>query len=176
MSYTIVNPQEADSEQCAICLDALNKEQVYELPECGHKYHTNCIFHWMRKGHANCPYCGNTGEYENNDFNYCHRYNHELYKLLRRNARKKNAPIELKKLVEKLQKLEQKQKDLRKEYKEITNKSGSYKDIQKLHGRCRSKIWHVSSNIRKTKKARTNHQLPPIWDTLSAAICPHDNS
>ena len=27
------------------------------LPECGHKYHMNCILTWFRSDHADCPLC-----------------------------------------------------------------------------------------------------------------------
>ena len=48
----IVNPLHIlDNDVCSICLDNLDKEQNYKLPECGHTYHTNCIMQWVRAGH-----------------------------------------------------------------------------------------------------------------------------
>lgn len=152
MSWMLIDPQEADTEQCPICLDLLNNEQVYELPECNHKYHTNCIFRWIRSGNVNCPYCGNTGECDNNsDYRYGN-YSNEQYKILRLNSRKKNAPIRLKKQVEQLKKLEQKQKDIRTEYKELSNKTGTFKEIKKLDRQSRIKKWTISNQIRRMKK------------------------
>ena len=50
---------------CAICQEDLCGN-IYELPECGHKYHTNCIMHWFRTNHNTCPLCQNQG------INYTH--------------------------------------------------------------------------------------------------------
>ena len=39
---------------------------IYELPECEHTFHTNCIMHWFRTDHNTCPLCQNTGiNYQN---------------------------------------------------------------------------------------------------------------
>ena len=36
-----------DEDQCCICHESLkNGKQVFELPECKHKYHTHCIGAW----------------------------------------------------------------------------------------------------------------------------------
>ena len=34
---------------CSICHEELNGD-IYTLPECNHKYHTNCIITWFRTG------------------------------------------------------------------------------------------------------------------------------
>ena len=46
---------------CVICQEDLSKGPCYELPECNHTYHTNCIVNWFRTRNNYCPYCGNKG-------------------------------------------------------------------------------------------------------------------
>ena len=154
MSFNIVNPHTASNDTCSICLDNLNKEQIYILPECGHKFHTNCIFHWLRGGHNKCPYCNNTGSTNSEtDDSYSYRsYNHDQYIVLRRFSRNKNAPSELKKLVEQLKKVELRQKTIHKELKEIKNKKGTFKDLQKKYSKLRGNLYTYQFRIRRLKK------------------------
>ena len=81
----IVNPSYIEQDVCSICLDKLDIEQKYKLPECGHTYHTNCIMQWVRAGHPKCPYCCNPG-LNKDDINY-HKfqllYENDLEPLLR---------------------------------------------------------------------------------------------
>ena len=152
MSKYIVDPKEATSEKCAICLNALNKEQVYELPECGHKYHTNCIFHWIRSGNINCPYCGNNGVNASNECNWGYSYNHTTYKDLRQLSRKKDAPKKLKQQINKLKKIEQKLRDCIKENKEFKNKIGKFSEMKKQQRIILKKKYTLTKQIRKHKK------------------------
>jgi hypothetical protein len=157
MSFNIINPQSADMDTCSICLDKLNKESTYKLPECGHVYHTNCIIHWLRCGHNNCPYCNNNGTNYSSDDNsspktYYSKRCHDQYILLRRFSRTKNAPIELKKLVNQLKLLEQKLKNINKEIKSIKNKKGIFKTLRKLYDRKINNKYYIQSRIRNLKK------------------------
>jgi len=104
------NPSETNI--CAICHESLN-ENIYVLPECIHTYHTNCIMHWFRAGHNNCPLCNNTGINSPSNQSqhpcWCSRKKIlENYKFLRKYSRKKNASILLKQKVEKIKKKEKK--------------------------------------------------------------------
>ena len=155
MSYNIINPQAAESDICSICLENLNKEQTYELPECGHQFHTNCIFHWLRCGHNKCPYCNNTGSTNSetdDSYSSSYSYNKDQYIILRRFSRNKNAPSELKKLVAQVKKLEEKEKVLNKEMKKINNKKGIFKDLQTIYNKKRSNLYYNRSRIRQLKK------------------------
>ncbi len=57
---------------CPICQEALHNKQTYELPECKHIFHTECILEWFRTRpisanyddldtDGKCPCCGNRG-------------------------------------------------------------------------------------------------------------------
>ncbi len=47
---------ELEPEMCAICCEPM-EDNIYEIPECKHQYHTNCIIDWFRLGKSRCPYC-----------------------------------------------------------------------------------------------------------------------
>ena len=52
---------EEDQPLCLICYDLLENKNNYILPECKHKYHTECIIEWFKTGDNRCPYCQNKG-------------------------------------------------------------------------------------------------------------------
>ena len=104
---------------CAICLDPMEAD-IYSLPECTHKYHTNCIMHWFRAGHNKCPLCNNVGV--NGDVDLFWGYREaalENYKKMRRLSRKKNAPPELVKQIRILKKKEASNKKKKEKYKKF---------------------------------------------------------
>ena len=156
MSNNIVNPRAARDDNCSICLDNLTNEQIYELPECGHKFHTNCIFHWLRCGHNKCPNCNNSGLNnsltDDSESDYYHSYNRDQYIILRRFSRNKNAPLELKKLVQQLKKLELKHSSICKEIKQLKNKKGVFKELKSSNNKKIAAKYNINYRIHKIKK------------------------
>ena len=111
----------SSNEMCVICHDDLVGD-IYTLPECPHKYHTNCIVHWFRAGHNTCPLCNHQGINGVSDLHWGWRAAAmENYKKLRRKSRSKTASIELKKEITKIKRIEQKNKVLKKEWNEYIN-------------------------------------------------------
>lgn len=126
-------------ELCAICHENIDlpNSSIYKLPECNHCYHTNCIMTWFRTGKNTCPLCNNHGVNQNNTATsnnhimssslsgYTWDYKKKLlehdYKIMRRFARKKEAPQELKKQVNMLIKLEKNFKQIKKEKRTFIN-------------------------------------------------------
>ena len=105
---------ETDPDVCIICLEHLSAETQYQLPECTHKFHQNCIMTWFRSGNCKCPLCNNLGV--NDDAGGGEvtmrtrgwgwwRGGQYKYKMIRQYARKKTAPAKLKLEVAKLKKL-----------------------------------------------------------------------
>ena len=102
---------------CAICHDNLGEDNVYNLPECSHSYHTNCIMTWFRAGHNTCPLCNNKGinstnaqinEHVNNA-HWAQRIKYlKLYSIVSKKSRKKSASKEMKKAVENVRKYKKK--------------------------------------------------------------------
>ena len=135
----------SSTEICVICLDPLETE-IYSLPECTHKYHTNCILHWFRAGHNKCPLCNNVGINGASDLYYEMRGAAlQNYKKMCRLARKKDAPADLLKQIQKIKKKEATNKKKRvkwKEYKKEVPSGG--KTRQQLHAqwlRAHAKCW-----------------------------------
>ena len=96
-----------NNDICAIChLKNLGEENIYNLPECCHKFHTNCIMTWFRAGRNRCPLCNNKGinatrAQINEEINHSHWSTRnkylKLYTIVSRKCRRKDAPEKMKK-------------------------------------------------------------------------------
>ena len=160
--HNIVHEEEPD--KCIICLESLNSETQYSLPECSHSFHQNCIMHWFRDGNSKCPLCNNLGVNNVATHQTTHRWGMHLekYKLLRKFSRKKEAPAILKKEVEKLKKLEEKQKELVKELKILKTTVGVFSEMKKKHGDIRNKKWRLHRQICSKKILIASLGIVPI--------------
>jgi hypothetical protein len=150
-------------EKCIICLEHLENAQVYELPECKHKFHQGCINQWFRQGSSKCPLCNNTGAGLSASASGRTIYTSRMvqmgrFKILRQQSRKKNANVSLVKEIKKIKKKEDMLKICRAEKKEYQNKivmiDGEpikIKDVinncYKIKNRLRKKEW----NLRRAK-------------------------
>jgi hypothetical protein len=45
------------TNECAICHDPMAKNEAITKLACTHRYHSGCLDHSLRSGHANCPLC-----------------------------------------------------------------------------------------------------------------------
>ena len=104
-----------DEEKCMICHENLSSAQTYKLPECNHVYHTHCIVTWFRHRpnevgmgssiDGKCPYCGDRGINHITDQTNGYvwgsrlltRKEKENMQLIKKYAKKKDAPQQLKK-------------------------------------------------------------------------------
>jgi len=130
---------------CSICHEDLDND-IYALPECNHKYHSNCIITWFRTGKKSCPLCNNLGinnltQMQENTTWSQRQHAYENYKKMRAFSRKKGAPKELKKMITQLKKLETKKKD-------IASRLKNFK--KKIHTDLTGK--HVYNNIIKWRR------------------------
>ena len=101
-----------ENNQCAICLETINSDdssRSYKI-DCNHEFHTDCIMKWFRLGNSNCPLCNdspNINQYSYTFYSYgTSTYIDERCKVIKKLSRKKDAPEELKKHIEKLKTLE----------------------------------------------------------------------
>ncbi len=144
---------------CAICHEDLNGE-VYTLPECNHTYHINCIMTWFRTSkNGKCPLCNNQGVNKIKDLDSIHWSQRsaalENFKFVAAFARRKDAPKDLKKKIEKLKKIREEDKKFKEEFKKF--KSTKHPEltaaqIYKQYMTHRKKKW---ANIRKIRRHKT---------------------
>lgn len=168
-----ISEENNDQEICTICQDILdNGEQVHFLPECNHGYHTNCVLTWFRCGNNNCPCCGDRGinnkEVKTDQrsgttaqwawgFNNRKRQNPHYLKL-RAFASRKDAPKQLKDIVDKLKASEQELIELIRVFKEgaIGREDIAFKEVNKIVTDFHKK--------RRQKQAKTNRYVCAIID------------
>ena len=176
MSINIHNVvQEEEPDTCIICLESLESETQYSLPECSHCFHQNCIMHWFRDGNAKCPLCNNLGvnSASQSSNNHANRYwgaNIEKYKLLRQYSRKKEAPVMLKKEIVKLKKMEENQKKLSEEMKTLKGAVGVFSEMRKKHSILRTKKWKNHRRIWSKKIMIAELGIVPIIIAKKATV------
>lgn len=58
LAEALLDEKFATGGTCAICLeDFRSDEGGFGLRNCGHKFHRECIIHWLREGANACPVC-----------------------------------------------------------------------------------------------------------------------
>ena len=124
---------------CVICHETIENEK-YTL-ECGHSYHCKCIMTWFRNKHDNCPLC--------NDKNFIKinpsftRVN--TIKQIKNLGKRKECPVFVKKILEKIKKIELNY-DLKK--KEIKLFENTYKNILSNYKNLKKKLILIARKIR----------------------------
>ena len=140
-----------DEEQCCICHESLqNGKQVFELPECKHKFHTPCIGAWWcaPRDHHNpegtCPLCRSPTFKGSCVWRWNSRKGRVA--LLKRLAKKGNVPKQIIRVVNKFNKSKN-------EYRESLEKQRAYskehKEIFRMDRKLRNVTWR--------KRMRMNH-------------------
>ena len=98
-------------EFCSICTETIHDNNTSHFTlECNHKFHTECIVQWFRRGNDTCPCCRHQGNIES--LGYADSRARASY--LRKEASKRKSPPELKKLVQKVRLAETKTREARK--------------------------------------------------------------
>ena len=163
--------EEEEQENCAICFNVIDEKNQYIIPECKHKFHTNCIMTWFRMGHNKCPLCNDKGVNQdigqthltlgliNNNVDeyswlYKRRVLQENYKKMRRLSKRKTASKHLKKSVKKLENQEKRLKNLSDEQKAFMNSKPNnltVKEIMKKNKSFVGKMWKTRRNISNLK-------------------------
>lgn len=141
-------------DKCSICLKNFNSLQTYTL-QCGHCFHTECQILWFRNGHSTCPTCRNTDN--NGNLPRCfRRTNQTAFQIMSHRARRKDAPIPLKRAYEKYKKSLEKQKDITKKMKELRDSVGKYSTIQKQILSLKRKKWTAWRTSRRLHREISN--------------------
>ena len=152
-----------DFDKCVICHEDLI-DNVYELPECGHKFHTNCIMHWFRTDHNTCPLCQNTGiNYkiafqEANSSGYAEKRLWEnYYKEAVRYSKKKDADKEIVSKIKALKKTILNDKNKKKDFKiwteTLSDGLDTNKQIYNKYMKFQRNKWNIHRNVWRRKVA-----------------------
>ena len=168
------------TEICPICQDSLEGE-LYTLPECNHTFHTNCIMTWFRAptGNNKCPLCNDCGINKLQDLQDVDFYSKytalDNYTTMRAYSRRKDAPKDLKKMVERLKKIEEIKNNHVNEFKTFKNNIHSdLTGVQIYRKYCnyRRKKWTLDRRIRKHKmligfQNKTKTIIIPVKETVA---------
>lgn len=146
-----------NEDQCSICHE--NDSDDMHILECEHKFHTACIVSWFRRGHKDCPLCRDSPEFGEQG-HLCR----PRYKFMLNFSKRKNAPLELKKLVQKLRARKQKIKQLKKEFSFFNLEHVQILKTWKTKNR---KIYAAKLAVRELEKvvgcfSCSGFQLPPL--------------
>jgi hypothetical protein len=141
---------ETGDDTCTICYNEMNENDSYTIPECSHKFHTNCIVNWFRISNGICPYCRS-----HCDDNHMYYQRQRGYKFNRKFARRKDAPKELKILVDRLRKKENSRKEIKKKLTQWkkTEEGRKWSELNKIHNKMRRQgyrprgEWQLRSEI-----------------------------
>jgi len=154
--------KETKDASCPICRGALTGA-FHKLPECNHEFHTECVMQWFRSGHESCPLCrgrGVNGQSATRDY-YRWDASSDRLGMMRRMARKRNAPPVLRRAWNKLRDLERENREINREYGKVQKRLRripTYKRFQQL----RRRRWKMLDRIRQSKNRLTYMNIEPL--------------
>jgi hypothetical protein len=162
--------------------------QCYTLPECNHKYHTNCLISWFRNGDPRCPYCGNKG-INNKSIDITTQFTSKYYALqyktqslidikkfifLKKYDNNKRC-LEIRKQFEKIKGLEETYRNESLKLKELVQSlketPALYNEVKKNIMSYRSKKWKITKQLRDEKfKIVANSYIIPLIIPMSVEL------
>lgn len=164
--------EEDDGNMCCICHEdfvvdeaksSSSSSNVYTLPECGHKFHINCILPWFRTGNSSCPYCRCSPHPLADDFLDMYTDRESLFKFKFNVGRRKNAPARLKTLVKRLMKHRARVALTRGQLKKWQKSARGlqHKKLSAERRKLRNKTWTNQRQERKLKSQITTYPVIP---------------
>jgi Ring finger domain len=148
---------------CICCREYTENESVYSLPDCGHKYHTECIINWYITTDINqCPYCRNVPNPINfsiNNFLLLSR--RKRFTFMQKLGRRKECPKQLKNAIEKYRNTINNGKNIRKEIRLINN-NPIFKELYKKRTMLRRKERTNHNRLYKWKSVITDFPILPL--------------
>jgi hypothetical protein len=158
--------EEEESVVCTICLEDIPENNSHSLDGCDHKFHASCIINWMQRGHLSCPSCRQDLLRADPEDGLSPMTLRERAKYLRSTvARRTSAPLELKRLVEKIRKAEEKEREVGREYNEFRR---THSETMKRLGCLRTQKYNARRRAYNLKRllgmfTAPGIELPPIF-------------
>tara|TARA_Y200000002_G_scaffold374006_1_gene374053 strand:+ start:2704 stop:3198 length:495 start_codon:yes stop_codon:yes gene_type:complete len=143
MKETIYIYNNEDKDICAICHDKLNTQQTFQIHECKHIFHSNCLLNWFTTGNLKCPYCN----YSNFNNNLHSKEKKIKFKIISTYCKRKDANIEIVKKINYIKTLNNKINEMTKELKLIKNQKGEYNILDKKIKNINNKIWALKNKL-----------------------------
>ena len=146
----------SDDNTCAICLcEMTDDESIYTIPECNHKFHTNCALQWYRQtNQTNCPLCRSNPD---DIFGINMGSRNGRISLWKRLGRRKSCPKEVRKALDKLKRAKEMSIIAS---KEITEFKRTHKELMKIFNKLRNNKWNKWRGI--TRAERELDALPTL--------------
>ena len=146
----------SDDNTCAICLCEMTEdESIYTIPECNHKFHTNCALQMYRQtNQTNCPVCRSN---PNNLFGVDTGTRNGRIKLWKRLGRRKSCPKEVRKALDRLKRANENHKKVIREWREYKNEN---KEFMKTFNKMRNARWLKWRLVNMAE--RELDSLPPL--------------
>jgi len=128
-----------EEENCSICLSVLkndNKNGIYTVDGCNHQFHTDCFLSWCKQGQFSCPLCRNDSIC---NINFMDKKTKLSF--LRKYSLRKNSPLLLKEVANKVRKDEKSMLEYKKELKDfILNNKEIFDNLDKIRFKYRSQV------------------------------------
>jgi hypothetical protein len=156
----IGEPQE---NMCSICWETFSEENddTHTLPECNHKFHSNCLITHLRTGNNSCPLCRSISEISY-DYSQYSAARTKLDLVIRYSKMKKasNTVVYYVKRYKYFKQLHEKSK---KEYTKINRefKAKHREELKKIRI-ARSNIWKMYRKVNMAKDDILNLPIIPM--------------
>lgn len=138
----------SDDNTCAICLCEMTEdESIYTIPECNHKFHTNCALQWYRQtNQTNCPLCRSEPDIWPG-INIGSRDGR--IRLWKRLGRRKTCPKEVRKALDRLKRANENHKKVVREWLDYKKE---HKEFMKTFNKMRNARWHKWRLVNKAER------------------------
>ena len=131
---------------CSICQEDVTSDAEHVL-ECGHTFHSSCLIRWLRHGNLSCPNCRDGLRLEDNLPTFQLRTRARYIRSTI--GRRKSAPAELRAIIARLQRAEEKEREVRLEYRQHRQEHG---DVIAKHNSFRGKIWTCKRRVSQCER------------------------
>jgi hypothetical protein len=147
------NTETNTKDCCAICLNTLD-EHSFTIPECSHKFHSNCLLSWFRSN-TSCPTC--RGNFRKDDLTYSQIKTR--FRMLSNYSRRKNAN---KYVVNMFKRYKKRNTMYKKCNKEISIFKKKYKNIISAGKKLKRNKYHHYWELKKIKNEILSIPIIPL--------------